>query len=169
MKFQGHTGWKFKSNLSKITRPVAAIKSLRFALLLCNLSQYLLFPCYDNTCCSKHLEGWFLVQLTPLIAVIQLVIRFCKEFMKLCCDTCLFLAFRDAGDHVVVQYPKNNSTVVWHTHLSNQCCLWSFFCRFFCLLKFFPPLVMSRISADASWLYKRCLDFLATINTQEWQ
>ena len=35
IKFQGHTGRKiddFKSNLSKITRPVAAIKSLRFAL-----------------------------------------------------------------------------------------------------------------------------------------
>ena len=36
IKFWGHTGWKnrcFESNLSKITRPVAAIKSLRFALL----------------------------------------------------------------------------------------------------------------------------------------
>ena len=36
IKFQGHTGWKnrrFESSLSKITRPVAAIKSLRFALL----------------------------------------------------------------------------------------------------------------------------------------
>ena len=35
IKYQGHTGWKidrFKSSLSKITRPVAAIKSLRFAL-----------------------------------------------------------------------------------------------------------------------------------------
>ena len=35
IKFQGHTCWKnwrFESNLSKITRPVAAIKSLRFAL-----------------------------------------------------------------------------------------------------------------------------------------
>ena len=34
IKFQGHTGWNrwFESNLSKITRPVAAIKSLRFAL-----------------------------------------------------------------------------------------------------------------------------------------
>ena len=35
IKFQGHTGWKnrwFESNLSEITRPVAAIKSLRFAL-----------------------------------------------------------------------------------------------------------------------------------------
>ena len=37
IKFQGHAGWKsrwFGSNLSKITRPVAAIKSLRFALLV---------------------------------------------------------------------------------------------------------------------------------------
>ena len=37
IKFQGHTGWKnrwFGSNLSKITRPVAAIKSLRFALFV---------------------------------------------------------------------------------------------------------------------------------------
>ena len=35
IKFQGHTGWKkrqFESNLNKITRPVAAFKSLRFAL-----------------------------------------------------------------------------------------------------------------------------------------
>ena len=35
IKFQGHTGWKnwlFEANLSQITRPVAAIKSLRFAL-----------------------------------------------------------------------------------------------------------------------------------------
>ena len=31
IKFQGHTGWKV-DDLSKITRPVAAIKSLRFAL-----------------------------------------------------------------------------------------------------------------------------------------
>ena len=36
VKFQGHTGEKltFESNLSKITRPVAAIKSLRFALFV---------------------------------------------------------------------------------------------------------------------------------------
>ena len=34
IKFQGHTGWKIDNlnHLSKITRPVAAIKSLRFAL-----------------------------------------------------------------------------------------------------------------------------------------
>ena len=36
IKFQGHTGWLIDDfntiNLSKITRPVAAIKSLRFAL-----------------------------------------------------------------------------------------------------------------------------------------
>ena len=31
IKFQGHTGWRI-DDLSKITRPVAAIKSLRFAL-----------------------------------------------------------------------------------------------------------------------------------------
>ena len=34
IKFQGHTGWKIHhsySNMSKITRPVAAIKSLKFA------------------------------------------------------------------------------------------------------------------------------------------
>ena len=43
IKFQGHTGWKtqwFGSNLSKITRPVAAIKSLRFVLF--NLNSKLL-------------------------------------------------------------------------------------------------------------------------------
>ena len=37
VKYQGHTGWKrgrFESNLSKITRPVAAIKSPRFALFI---------------------------------------------------------------------------------------------------------------------------------------
>ena len=41
IKFQGHTGFKnqrFKSNLSKITRPVAAIKSLRFALFILTLN-----------------------------------------------------------------------------------------------------------------------------------
>ena len=35
MKFQGHAGWKIDDldeNLNNITRPVAAIKSLRFAL-----------------------------------------------------------------------------------------------------------------------------------------
>ena len=40
IKFQGHTGlknWRFESSLSKITRPVAAIKSLRFALFIMNL------------------------------------------------------------------------------------------------------------------------------------
>ena len=39
MKFQGNTGRKIDDlnpNFSKITRPVVAIKSLRFALLLCN-------------------------------------------------------------------------------------------------------------------------------------
>ena len=37
IQFQGHTGWInqwFESNLSKITRPVAAIKSLRFAFFV---------------------------------------------------------------------------------------------------------------------------------------
>ena len=37
VKFQAHMGWKiddFKSNLSKITRPVAAVKSLRAALFI---------------------------------------------------------------------------------------------------------------------------------------
>ena len=35
IQFQGHTGWKYEdlSNWSKITRPVAAIKFLIFALL----------------------------------------------------------------------------------------------------------------------------------------
>ena len=35
IEFQGHAGWKIgdlNRNLSKITRPIAAIKSLRFAL-----------------------------------------------------------------------------------------------------------------------------------------
>ena len=58
IKFQGHSAKKnrwfwpklgvsrlknrrFESNLSKITRPVAAIKSLRFALLNCNLEHML--------------------------------------------------------------------------------------------------------------------------------
>ena len=35
VKFQGHTGQKIDDfDVSKITRPVAAIKSLRFALLI---------------------------------------------------------------------------------------------------------------------------------------
>ena len=40
IKFQGHTGWKI-DDLSEITRPVAAIKSLRFALFY---FQYISFP-----------------------------------------------------------------------------------------------------------------------------
>ena len=44
IKFQGHMDWKstIESNLSKITRPVAAIKSVRFALffVLCFYSLF---------------------------------------------------------------------------------------------------------------------------------
>ena len=44
IKFQGHMDWKstIESNLSKITRPVIAIKSVRFALffVLCFYSSY---------------------------------------------------------------------------------------------------------------------------------
>ena len=45
IKFQGHTGWKIgnlKPILSKITRPVAAIKSLRFAFLIFMSHNFLL-------------------------------------------------------------------------------------------------------------------------------
>ena len=34
------------------------------------------------------LEGWFLLQFAHFIFIIQLVIKFCNAFMKLCCDLC---------------------------------------------------------------------------------
>ena len=50
IQFQGHPGWKnrrFESNLSEITRPVAAIKSLRFALFqvkyIWNINMYTIY------------------------------------------------------------------------------------------------------------------------------
>ena len=39
IQFQGHNIQQVESNLSKITRPVAAIKSLRFALFGTHLGQ----------------------------------------------------------------------------------------------------------------------------------
>ena len=48
IKFQGYTGWKIDgSNLSMIIRPVAAIKSLRFALFWIRLR---LLDGIDNIC-----------------------------------------------------------------------------------------------------------------------
>ena len=51
--------------------------------------------------------------LTPFIAIIQLVIQFCNSFMKLCCDSChpqvSILAFRDDGEHFLVQYLQNSA------------------------------------------------------------
>ena len=53
-KLQGHTGWKIDNlnpKLSKITRPVAAIKSLRFALLVMEHSHKFL----DETFSTEYL------------------------------------------------------------------------------------------------------------------
>ena len=33
-------------------------------------------------------KGDFLLSFVPFIVIIQLVIRFCNAFMKLCCDPC---------------------------------------------------------------------------------
>ena len=52
IKFQGHTGWKI---VSKITRPVAAIKSLRFALFSKNpKSKYTIQFSKQKSVSHKH-------------------------------------------------------------------------------------------------------------------
>ena len=64
LKFQGHTAQKnrrFESSLSKITRPVAAIKSLRFALSILSCT-----VCNWNWNCSCLMIWYTYVIISPL-------------------------------------------------------------------------------------------------------
>ena len=59
---------RFESNLSKITRPVAAIKSLRFALFKVKHSfqTYLRYAWFDRHEMKRRCMGWVLFQLCDL-------------------------------------------------------------------------------------------------------
>ena len=78
IKFQGHTAKnrRFESNLSKITRPVAAIKSLRFALF-CQQSNYNKTKQYvtEGVILEKYLSNPTWEGLTVIVRMVVLLFQ----------------------------------------------------------------------------------------------